>query len=341
MSVRHKRRARDQWVRGYECEQPPVLDESEARWTHEQQHLLARALLTLSTEQRRLCELHYYGGHSANDLARSAGVEPATMRKRLQRIRDQLRKEIEMDEARTLEGRKVPANLPEHIIELLARPRLAELPEHPVGTTLATLRSAFPGFSAVDLPEVVDLDQAQRQLGGDAVYLERSTLQRIEGETVLRYDLTLPLLLNVRWAGSAMRLTAAGKTHRVEEESETRLEAFHQLEVFVVDERSSVDIWWFAGRILDAIDRLLPRSEVRVTPTDYPMCERAYSLDVRRADDWYEVMAWGQYAAWVVRALGADPSAHVALGAGFGLERCAMLRYGIDDVRKVATACVA
>lgn len=246
-----------------------------------------------------------------------------------------------MDEARSLEGRPVPPNLPGHIVELLARPRLAELPDHPVAATVATLRSAFPGFSVIDLPEVVDLERAQHQLGGDAVYIERSHLQRIEGETVLRYDLTLPLLLQVRWAGRGLRLTAAGKTYRVEQESATRLEAFHQLEVFVVDQRSSLDVWWFAGRILDAVDRLLPRSEIRVTPTDYPMCERAFSLDVRRIDDWYEVMAWGQYAPWVVRAMGADPGEQVALGAGFGLERCAMLRYGIDDIRKVATARVA
>jgi RNA polymerase sigma-70 factor (ECF subfamily) len=340
-ALNQRRHARALWVPGHAPDPPPVLDEKEERWTPDQQRSLARAVLTLSPQQRRLCELHYHGGCSAEQLARAAGVEPATLRKRLQRIRDQLRKEIEMDEARSLDGRPAPANLPEHIVELLARPRLAELPDNPVAATLAALRGAFPGFSVIDLPEVVDLERAQRELGGDAVYIERSQLQRIEGETVLRYDLTLPLLLQVRWAGRGHRLTAAGKTYRVEEESATRLEAFHQLEVFVIDERPAVDLWWFAGRILDAVDRLLPRSEIRVTPTEYPMCERAFSLDVRRADDWYEIMAWGQYAPWVVRALGAEPGDQVAIGAGFGLERCAMLRYGIDDVRKVATARVA
>jgi phenylalanyl-tRNA synthetase alpha subunit len=40
----------------------------------------------------------------------------------------------------------------------------------------------------------------------------------------------------------------------------------------------------------------------------------------------------------VVQALGSDPRVQVALGAGFGLERLAALRYGIDDIRKMATA---
>jgi phenylalanyl-tRNA synthetase alpha subunit len=101
------------------------------------------------------------------------------------------------------------------------------------------------------------------------------------------------------------------------------------------------DAWTFAGRVLDAIDRALPRAEVRMTPTDYPMCSRAWSLDVRHEQEWVEIMAWGQYADWVVRALGAEPRQQTALGAGFGLERIAALHYGIDDLRKLATARVS
>jgi phenylalanyl-tRNA synthetase alpha subunit len=68
------------------------------------------------------------------------------------------------------------------------------------------------------------------------------------------------------------------------------------------------------------------------------MCARAFSLDVRRDEEWVELMAWGEYADWIVRALGADPAHQVAFGAGFGLERAAAIRYGIDDVRRVAAA---
>lgn len=42
---------------------------------------------------------------------------------------------------------------------------------------------------------------ARQRLGGDAVYIEADRLQRISGNRVLRYDLTLPLLLAVRWTG--------------------------------------------------------------------------------------------------------------------------------------------
>ncbi|HYP97457.1 MAG TPA: sigma-70 family RNA polymerase sigma factor [Polyangiaceae bacterium] len=335
-ALNRRRRNRSAWLPLTESSPPPVLDEDEKRWTDAQQRLLARALLTLSTNERRLCELHYHGGWSAERLAREERVDAATLRKRLQRIRDKLREEIEMDEQRLLRTDTTPGELPLKIIELLARPRLVDLPENPVASVATLLRSAFPDYSSLELPEQLDLKLAVDHLGGDAVYIERSKLQSIDRDNVLRYDLTLPLLLNTRWQGLPQRLSAAGKVYRREVESSTHLEAFHQLELFAIDERAKLDAWAFAGRIFQAVDRVLPRAELRVTPTEYPMCARAWSLDILRDGEWVEVLAWGEYADWVLRGLGADPALQLALGAGVGLERLAALKYSIDDIRKMS-----
>jgi RNA polymerase sigma factor (sigma-70 family) len=340
-ALNQRRRSRVAWVPFEDAMAPPLLDADEQRWTPWQQRLLSRALLTLSPDERRLVELHYHGGWTAERLARSYSMEPPTMRKRLQRIRDKLRKEVEMDEKRAVMAHAGPGDLPNNIVELLARPRLVDLPENPVSVITSILCGAFVGYGRIDLPEDIDLEDAQRRLGGDAVYIDRSKLQRIAGERVLRYDLSLPLLLAVQWAGAAVKLVATGKCYRRENESATHLEAFHQLELFTMDERVATDAWTFAGRVLDALDRALPGSEVRMTPTEYPMCSRAYSLDVHRENEWIEIMAWGEYADWVVRAVGGDPVRQIATGAGFGLERIAGLRYGIDDLRKLADAQVA
>ena len=50
------------------------------------------------------------------------------------------------------------------------------------------------------------------------------------------------------------------------------------------------------------------------------------------------VLAWGIYAPSVVSRLGANPDIVSAFGVGYGLERLAMLRYKIDDVRKIEVA---
>jgi hypothetical protein len=57
-----------------------------------------------------------------------------------------------------------------------------------------------------------------------------------------------------------------------------------------------------------------------------------------RAGDVAAYLAW---ADRIVTHLGGDPTRHVAMGVGYGLERFAMLRYAIDDIRKIDVARVA
>src|SRR6186997_366025 len=89
----------------------PVLDEAETRWSDLQRHRLASALLSLTADERRLCDRRYHGQWSITRLAQHAGVDDAAMRKRLQRVRDKLRKEIEMAEQRGVRPEDVNADL--------------------------------------------------------------------------------------------------------------------------------------------------------------------------------------------------------------------------------------
>jgi phenylalanyl-tRNA synthetase alpha chain len=89
------------------------------------------------------------------------------------------------------------------------------------------------------------------------------------------------------------------------------------------------------------MDLLLPGRTIKVVPTTYPMCKQAWELEVEEDGRWSEVVAWGVFSDRIVSHLGADPERHTAVGIGHGLERLAMLRYGIDDARKIEVASVA
>ena len=321
----------------------PVLDETENRWSDAQRHRLAAAMLTLSTEERRICDRRYHGGWSLARLAAAAGMTETTMRKRLQRIRNRLRQcieaeEIEMVKERGVDPDVVTAHLPGKIVELLASPRLTDIPENPVGRMLQQLRDVYPDFSELPLPEIVDVAVAGVK---DAMYLKPSELHHVDANRILRYDLTLPLLLTARFEGEPIRVWSSGKVYRVCEADAKHLEAFHQLEVLWLDERAKVDQWQLTGRVLQSVDRALPGRSVKIVPVQYPMCERAWELEVDENGEWLEVLAWGMFTDRVVTHLGGDPLRHVAMGVGYGLERLAMLRYGIDDIRKIDVARVA
>jgi RNA polymerase sigma factor (sigma-70 family) len=318
----------------------PVLDEAEKSWSEEQRRRLASALLTLSPEDRQLCERRYYGRWTTARLGQAAGVDEAVIRKRLQRVRDKLRKETEMAEQRNTPEGELRGDFPGHVVELLARPRLTTLPENPVGRVLEALRSAFPEFDERALPEVIDLDQATA-IAGDAMYLDAAELQRVDDRRILRYDLTLPLLLTLRYEGAPLRVWSAGKAYRVCKVDALHLEAFHQAEVFWLEDRSRLDAWQVIGRVLQSVDRVLPGRAAKVVPTSYPMCEQAWELELEHEGHWYEALACGVFTGKILRHIGGDPARHIAVGVGYGLERLAMLRYDVDDIRRIDVMHVA
>jgi RNA polymerase sigma-70 factor (ECF subfamily) len=320
----------------------PVLDETESRWSEAQRHRLAAALLTLSAEERRICDRRYHGGWSLARLAQVAGMPEATMRKRLQRIRDRLRQVVEAEEIEMMKERGVDlgtmaAQLPGKIVELLASPRLIDIPENPVGRILGQLREAYPEFTEQSLPEIIDVTEA-REITKEAVYVKPSELHHVDANKILRYDLTLPLLLNVHYAGRPIRVWSSGKTYRVCQADATHLEAFHQFELFWLDDREKLDAWQLTGRVLQSVDHTLPGRAVKFTSVQYPMCSRAWDVEVDENGEWVEVLACGVFTDRIVSHLGGDPTRHIAMGVGYGLERFAMLRYAIDDIRKIDVA---
>jgi len=337
-----RRARRSTFLRLEDVPEVPILDEQETRWSDLQRLRLAQALLTLSADERQLCDRRYHGQWSVARLAANAGVDEAAMRKRLQRIRDKLRKEIEMAEQRGVRSDDLASDLPAKIVELLARPQLTDLPENPVGRVRELLRSVYAEFTEVPLPEVIDLPDGPASIARDAMYIDPIELHRIDGGRILRYDLTLPLLLTVRYTGEPLRIWVTGKAYRMCQTDATHLEAFHQAEVLWLDERSRVDPWQITGRVLQSVERVLPRRTVKIVPTEYAMCSQAWELEVEDEDGQFsELLAWGVFTDRIVSHLGGDPARHTAVGVGYGLERLAMQRYKIDDIRKIDVASVA
>ena len=339
LNMRRRRRLTLLWLD--DVPEVPVLDDAETGWTEQQRLRLAGALLTLTNEERRICDRRYHGRWSAVRLAQEAGVDEAAMRKRLQRIRDKLRKEIEVAEQRDIRAEDIRADFPAKIVELLARPELGDLPENPVGQIVERLRAVYGDFAEQELPEIVDFSAARRTIGDVMLYIDPGELHRVDDRRILRYDLTLPLFMAVRYEGKPLRVWASGKVYRAGTIDATHLDAFHQADVLYVDERARLDPWRVTARVLQSVDALLPARPVKIVPTEFPMCAQAWELEVEKDGHWYELLAWGVFSDALVRHIGGDPAVHTAIGVGHGLERLAMLRYGIDDIRKIQEARVA
>ncbi|RPI29331.1 MAG: sigma-70 family RNA polymerase sigma factor [Acidobacteria bacterium] len=314
------------------AEQLPVDEPAESGEQALLLSFLKRAMVGLSPADRRVCERFYHGGWTAARLAESEGISAATMRKRLERIRKQLRKEIEMNQQKAGSGGSAEVPIPERIIRLLSKPILTDLPENPVGAVWEIVKKTHPGHQEVQLAETFGVDDLESVVG-DKSRLVPPFVHRVDGRRFLRWDLTFPMLLKSRELPEQNFLMAAGKVYRNEEENGRSLGTFHQAEVLLVGER---DEWGMMGPVTGWLGELLPEARIRVEQMDFEMyADRGWAVSVLWEGVWEPVIGFARFRDDIVRAIGRDPKQVTAVGVGMGLERIACLKYGIDDVRKV------
>jgi phenylalanyl-tRNA synthetase alpha subunit len=166
----------------------------------------------------------------------------------------------------------------------------------------SSYQGAWEDFTEIELEEILDFEEASKTVGKDALYIDASELHQVDERRILQYDLTLPLLLTVRYTGQPLRLRAAGKADRLGRVDALHLEAFHQAEIFWLDQRSRLDAWTLTGRMLRSVDAVLPGRTVKIVPTEYPMCTQAWELSVDVDGLWHEVIAYGVFTEKIVQA---------------------------------------
>jgi RNA polymerase sigma-70 factor (ECF subfamily) len=294
---------------------------------------LRRAMIGLSPEDRRLCERFYHGGWTAARLAESEGISAVAMRKRLERIRKRLRKEIEMNQQES--GGRSGTGMPERIIRLLSKPILTDLPENPVGAVWEIVKETHTGHREVQLAETFDIEEL-KSVVGEKASLVPPFAHLIDERRILRWDLTVPMLMKSRELSGQDFLVAAGKVYRNEQEDGRHLQTFHQAEVLLIGDR---DEWAMMGPITRWLDKLLPEARIRIEQMEFEMyADRGWAVSVLWDDVWEPVIGFARFRDEIVRAIGWDPKKVAAVGVGMGLERIACLKYGIDDIRKVEAA---
>ena len=133
-----------------------------------------------------------------------------------------------------------------------------------------------------------------------------------------------------------LRMVAAGKVYRSDSD-QTHTPMFHQVEGLLVDEHASfADL---KGTLAEFVRAFFERDfEMRFRPSYFPFTEPSAEVDIawQQADGstrWLEVLGCGMVHPTVLRNVGIDPETYTGFAFGLGVERFAMLRYGVDDLR--------
>ncbi|HWA03618.1 MAG TPA: phenylalanine--tRNA ligase subunit alpha [Rhizomicrobium sp.] len=141
-----------------------------------------------------------------------------------------------------------------------------------------------------------------------------------------------------------IRIVAPGRTYRVDSDA-THSPMFHQYEGLVVDEGVSLGhLKWVLEEFYKAFFEV-NRVELRARPSYFPFTEPSVEWDLRcdrsvpgkivfgTGNDWLELAGSGMVHPRVLSMCGIDPEKYSGFAFGGGLDRLAMLKYGIPDIR--------
>jgi phenylalanyl-tRNA synthetase alpha chain len=140
-----------------------------------------------------------------------------------------------------------------------------------------------------------------------------------------------------------IRIVIPGKTYRMDSDA-THTPMFHQLEGLVIDRSANVaNMKWVLTEFCKAFFEV-PSLNMRMRPSYFPFTEPSLEVDIQcdrsggevrfgQGTDWLEILGCGMVHPNVLRAGGLDPDEYQGFAWGMGIDRLAMLKYGMPDLR--------
>ncbi|MEM8619595.1 MAG: phenylalanine--tRNA ligase subunit alpha [Actinomycetota bacterium] len=169
----------------------------------------------------------------------------------------------------------------------------------------------------------------------DTLFLDYAPQGGQPGSTLLRTH-TSPVQIRTMLAGEPpIYIVAPGRVFRRDTADATHMPVFHQIEGLVVDR--DITMADLAGTI-EAFTKAFFGSEFtsRLRPYHFPFTEPSAEFDIQRPDgSWIELGGCGMVHPDVLRAGGIDPEKWSGFAFGFGIDRMAKERHGVDDLREM------
>ena len=223
---------------------------------------------------------------------------------------------------------------------------------HPMYIALDELKEIFigMGFTVLDGPEVelaeLNFDRLNAEEGhpsrdwSDTFYFDEDSRVMLRSQTSpmqVRAMDTMPL---------PIRIIAPGRVYRKDEVDATHSPMFHQVEGMVIDK--GVTMADLKGTLNTVVEKLYGKgTKTRFRPHHFPFTEPSCEMDVQchkcggvgcptcKGEGWIELLGAGMIHPRVLEMAGIDPEVYSGWAFGIGLERTAMRRFKIADLRLI------
>ncbi len=209
---------------------------------------------------------------------------------------------------------------------------------HPVTKTLERIEAMFvsAGYVVVDGPEIEDdyhnfealnmpVDHPARNMH-DTFYLKDGKLLRTHTSPVQ--------IRHMRSCQPPIRIISPGRVYRHDEADTKHTAMFHQVEGLVVDQGISFSN--LKGTVVSFIRGFFEENlEIRFRPSYFPFTEPSAEVDVKGQRGWREMLGCGMVHPNVLSMSGIDPEKYTGFAFGFGVDRLAAMRIGLEDIREL------
>lgn len=292
-------------------------------------------------------------------LLKQLGTLPVEQRKEfgaaVNILRDELTQTI-TDKQAVLEAKALDEQLAKDVVDITLPISVAQTGSiHPVTQTIDEMVSIFSGmgFNLVSGPEIEDdfhnftalnfpEDHPARTMH-DTFFLEPD----VEGEApkLLRTHTSTVQIRVMENQKPPLKLIIPGRVYRSDWDA-THLPMFHQVEGLIIDKIGKIHMGHLKGCLTDFIRAFFNIDDLptRFRPSFFPFTEPSAEMDLaytRRdgkivlgeQDKWMEVLGCGMVHPNVLINCGLDPNEYQGFAFGMGVERFAMLKYGIPDLR--------
>lgn len=206
---------------------------------------------------------------------------------------------------------------------------------HPITITLQKIQELFIqiGFEVVEGPEIEDDYHNFEALNIPSHHPARAMHDTFyfDEKMLLRTHTSSVQIRVMKERQPPLRFIAPGRVYRCDSDM-THTPMFHQVEGLLVDEH--VTFAQLKGLLKDFLEHFFNRSlQIRFRPSYFPFTEPSAEVDIMGDNGWLEVLGCGMVHSQVLENTGIDSNKYTGLAFGMGVERLAMLQYGIDDIR--------
>lgn len=171
----------------------------------------------------------------------------------------------------------------------------------------------------------------------DTLFVDHVPPGGTAGSTVLRTHTSPVQIRTMLEQEPPIYIVAPGRVFRRDTPDATHMPVFHQIEGLVIDR--DITMADLAGTI-DAFTKAYfgPGFKSRLRPSYFPFTEPSAEFDIQRPNgEWIELGGSGMVHPNVLRAVGLDPEEWSGFAFGFGIDRMAKERHGVDDIREMFT----